>query len=150
MSKLARLRRLSMREVILLSQLVLLCSVIAIALRITGWRQVSKTIVARSQSKWLRRFPVPHLSDAIENLATLTDMASRLFPRNRCLVRSMALLWLLRTRGESAKLVLGVRKRAGVFEAHAWTIAERGLIGDRPEVIAEFETLMTTEGPEQS
>ena len=77
-------------------------------------------------------------------------MASSLFPRNRCLVRSMVLLWLLRSRGESAEVVLGVRKRAGVFEAHAWTVAERGLIGDRPEVIAEFETLMTSAGPQRS
>ncbi len=76
-------------------------------------------------------------------------MASSLFPRNRCLVRSMVLLWLLRSRGESAEVVLGVRKRAGVFEAHAWTVAERGLIGDRPEVIAEFETLMTSAGPQR-
>ncbi len=75
-------------------------------------------------------------------------MASSVCPRNLCLVRSMVLLWLLRTRGESAEVVLGVRKRAGVFEAHAWTVTERGPVGDQPEAIADFETLMTSGRPQ--
>ncbi len=149
MSQLARLRRLSMRDLILLTQLVALSGLVAMALRLKGWRPVAQTIISRSQSKWLRRYPIFHLGYPMENLASVADIASSRFPRNRCLVRSMVLLWLLRTRGESAEVVLGVRKRAGVFEAHAWTIAERGLIGDRPEVIAEFETLMTTAGPQR-
>lgn len=46
--------------------------------------------------------------------------------------------------------MLGVRKRAGVFEAHAWAMSERGLIGDRPERVAEFETLTTSGSQDQA
>jgi len=149
MTKLARLRRLSIRDFAMLSQLVVFCYVIAVALRARGWQWVSQLIVSRSRSRWLRRFPVFHLSYPIEGLNSLADMASSVCPRNRCLVRSMTLLWLLRTRGEFAEVILGVRKRAGVFEAHAWTVSERGLIGDQPEAIAEFETLMSSGKPGQ-
>jgi len=149
MTKLARLRRLSIRDIAMLSQLVLLTYAIAAALRLRGWQGVSQMIVSRSKSRRLRRFPICHLAYPIENLNLLADMASSVCPRNRCLVRSMVLLWLLRTRGESAEVVLGVRKRAGVFEAHAWTVSERGPVGEQPEAIAEFQTLTTTGKPGQ-
>ena len=71
----------------------------------------------------------PQLSYDMADLATLADLASRIAPRNRCLVRSLVLMWLLQTRGESAELVLGVRKRGGNFEAHAWTVSGTGTGG---------------------
>jgi len=126
------------------TQLAAFCGIVAVALRTCGWQRVAQTVASGSHSRWLRRLPLLHLGYTIESLSPLAEMASSICPRNRCLVRSMVLLWLLRTRGESAEVVLGVRKRAGVFEAHAWTISERGLIGDQPEAIAEFETLMTS------
>lgn len=47
--------------------------------------------------------------------------AARHLPINlNCLDRSMALWWLLRSRGLAAELRLGGRKRSGRFEAHAW------------------------------
>jgi hypothetical protein len=144
MTKLARLRTLSIRDLVVLAQLVAFCYFTAAALRTRGWQPVSRMIGSRSQSRGLRRFPIFHLSYPIERLNPLADMASSVCPRNRCLVRSMVLLWLLRTRGESAEVILGVRKRAGVFEAHAWTLSERGPVGDQPETIAEFETLTTS------
>ncbi len=61
----------------------------------------------------------------------------------------MSLFWLLRARGESAEVVLGIRKRGGVFEAHAWTRTQRGLVGDSPEAIADFQTIMTLGKREQ-
>ena len=150
MSKLDRLRGLSLRDWVVLAQLVLFCSVTTVALRVTSWRRVSQMIISGSRVKWFRSFPLFHLGYSIENLSPLVEMASSVSPRNRCLVRSMVLLWLLRARGESAEVVLGVRKRAGIFEAHAWTVSERGLVGDRPEVIAEFETLTTSGTQERS
>jgi Transglutaminase-like superfamily len=143
-TKLARLRKLSPRDFALLMQLVALCCVVSAALRAKGWQPVSRMIVFRSRSRWLRRFPLLHFGYTIDSLNPLADMASWVCPSNRCLVRSMVLLWLLHTRGEPAEVVLGVRKRAGIFEAHAWTVSERGVVGDRPEAIEEFETLMTS------
>jgi hypothetical protein len=148
MTKLARLRNLPPQDLVVLVQMVACCCIIASLLRISGWQRVSRIIDLGSRSSWLLRFPLFHLHYSIEHLSRLADMASSVCPRNRCLVRSMVLLWLLRTRGESAEVVLGVRKRAGVFEAHAWTVTERGPVGDQPEAIADFETLMTSGRPQ--
>jgi hypothetical protein len=148
MTKLARLRSLPPRDFAILVQMVAFCCIIASLLRISGWQRVSRLIDSSSRSSWLRQFPLFHLHHSIEHLSRLADMASSVCPRNRCLVRSMVLLWLLRTRGESAEVVLGVRKRAGVFEAHAWTVTERGPAGDQPEAIADFETLITSGRPQ--
>jgi hypothetical protein len=143
--KLEKLYHLPLRDKVLLAQLAAGCCAIAIALRMVGWQRLAQFISARSHSKWLRHLPLFHLSDDIEHLSSMANVASGPFPRNRCLVRSMALLWLLRTRGEPAEVVLGVRKREGNFEAHAWTLSEQGLIGDHAEAIAEF-AVMTTSG----
>ena len=148
MTKLSRLRSLPPRDLTILVQMVAFCCIIASFLHVSGWRKVSRLIDSSSRSSWLRRFPLSHLHYSIEHLSRLAEMASSVCPRNRCLVRSMVILWLLRTRGESAEVVLGVRKRAGVFEAHAWTVTERGPVGDQPEAIADFETLMTSGRPQ--
>jgi hypothetical protein len=144
MSKLTKLRRLSLRDLSVVTQLMALCGIVAMGLRMRGWRSVSETISAASRSRLLRWFPIFHLSYDIEGLSPLADMASSIFLGNRCLVRSMVLLWLLRARGQSGEVVLGVRKRGGVFEAHAWTLSERGPIGDQPEALADFERLASS------
>ncbi len=143
-TRIARLRGLPLRDWVVLAQLVAFCGVTSVALRATSWQRVSQMIISGSRLRWLRRVPFFHLGYAIENLSPLVEMASSICPRNRCLVRSMMLLWLLRARGESAEVVLGVRKRAGSFEAHAWTVSEQGLIGEKPEAIAEFAVITSS------
>jgi len=143
LSKLRKLSRLPLRDKVLLAQLMVGCTAISLALRIVGWQRLSRFIITQSRGG-LRHFPFFHLSDDTEHLSSIAGMASGLFPRNRCLVRSMALLWLLRTRGESAEVVLGVRKRGEQFEAHAWTLSEQGLIGEHAEAIAEFAVLTSS------
>ncbi len=144
MSKLTRLRKLRLCDLAIVAHLTVLCGIVAMGLRMCGWRSVSETISAAGRSRWLRWFPIFHLNYDIDGLSPLADMASSIFPGNRCLVRSMVLLWLLRARGESGEVVLGVRKRGGVFEAHAWTLSERGPIGDQPEALADFERLASS------
>jgi hypothetical protein len=150
MSKLDRLRELSLLDLVMLVQLTALSAAIALALRCLGWQRVSRAMTSKSGVSWLRRFPWFHLQYSIEAIEPLVEMASSMFPRNRCLVRSMTLLWLLRARGESAEVVLGVRKVAGRFESHAWTISERRLIGDRPEAIAQFQVIASSGEPERT
>jgi hypothetical protein len=149
LSKLARIRRLSPRDAVVLTQLLGCACGVAITLKLVGWQRLSQSIIARSRGRRLRRLPLFHLRYTIEQLFGLVEMASSIFPRNRCLVRSMLMLWLLRTRGERAEVVLGVRKRAGAFEAHAWTRSEAGIVGEAPDAIADF-TVMTTSGSPSS
>jgi len=115
------------------------------ALRVVRWQRLSQAIAIRSRGRFLRHLPLLHLRYEIGNLASIVDLASRIAPRNRCLVRSLILVWLLQTRGESAELVLGVRKRAGNFEAHAWTLSEQGLVGERADAIAEFAVMTSSQ-----
>lgn len=145
MSKLARIRKLSLCDTVLLAQLVGCASGVAVALKLVGWQRLTQSIIARSRGRILRRLPVFHFSYTIDQLVGLVEMASSVFPRNRCLVRSMLMLWLLRTRGERAEVVLGVRKRAGKFEAHAWTRSDAGIIGEPADAIADF-AVMTSSG----
>lgn len=55
-----------------------------------------------------------------------------------CLQRSLALWWLLRTRGIASDLRIGVTKAGGEFRAHAWL--ERGgeVINDDVDVGGRF------------
>jgi hypothetical protein len=141
--RLDRLRELSLCDWAVLSQLVASCIAITIALRTFGWRRGSRGISSASDTNWARVFPLFQFRYSVADLDPLVEMASSVCRRNRCLVRSMILFWLLRAHGESAELVLGIRKRAGAFEAHAWTLSQSGLVGDRPETIADFQTIMS-------
>lgn len=59
--------------------------------------------------------------------------------RPSCLVRSMAILKLLRRSGIArAELRVGVRKREDQLEAHAWVELDGRVLGDRPERVATF------------
>jgi hypothetical protein len=148
-TKIAKLRRLSASDWVLLGQLSVFCLAIAAALRLTRWQRVSDLIVSQSRSRLFRRLPLLQLGYSIEDLSPLVDMSSSIWPRNRCLVRSMVLLWLLRTRGQYAEVVLGVRKRSGGFEAHAWTESAQGPVGDEPESIEDFAVLTSSGRQEQ-
>jgi hypothetical protein len=143
MTKLDRLRALSVRDWVVFAQLVAASGFLMVALRLMSWQRISRAMVSASEVKWARNFPLFHLGYAMNDLDPVAGMASKICRRNRCIVRSMMLFWLLRARGEPAELVFGVRKRAGTFEAHAWTLSAQGLVGDSPEAIADFQTMMT-------
>jgi len=142
-ARLRRLRALSICDRMVLAQLLVSSALIVVALRSLGWRRVFVALNSLSTRYPIRRFPVFHLLYHMDELDPLVDLASGLSRRNRCLVRSIMLFWLLRARGESAQLVFGIRKRAGSFEAHAWTVSERGLVGDSEAAIAEFHPMMS-------
>ena len=142
-AKLKRLGALSICDWIVLSQLLASSALIVVALRWLGWRRVSVALNSLRTRFPIRRFPAFHLLYQMDELDPLVEIASRVSRHNRCLVRSIVLFWLLRARGESAELVFGIRKREGRFEAHAWTVSERGLVGDSEAVIAEFHPMMS-------
>ena len=121
---------------------------IALTLRCLGWRRVSHLTVRASRVRWVTRLPLFHRRLSIERITPLVELASAVRPRNRCLVRSLMMMWMLRARGEPAELRLGVRKRAGAFEAHAWTVSEGEVLADRPEAVAEFSPLTTIGKPQ--
>jgi Transglutaminase-like superfamily len=64
---------------------------------------------------------------AIEIARVEQSVARHLFFRPNCLEQSVALLWLLETRGIQAELRIGARREAERFEAHAW-VERNGVI----------------------
>ena len=54
------------------------------------------------------------------HLARTVDRAARFVPGATCLVRALAGAHLLAAAGQRAEVFIGVRRRAGALEAHAW------------------------------
>jgi hypothetical protein len=48
------------------------------------------------------------------------ERARRAVPGTTCLTRALAAGWMLRRRGQPARVVIGVAMASGTLEAHAW------------------------------
>ena len=55
-----------------------------------------------------------------------------------CLSRSATFWWLLRSRGVQSELRIGVRKRNGEFDAHAWVECDGIVLNDRTERLEDY------------
>jgi hypothetical protein len=68
-------------------------------------------------------------------IARMVDAAGReVWPRTRCLERSMAAWWLLRRQRLPATLRIGVRKDDGILRAHAWLEICGEVLNDNAEI----------------
>ena len=84
--------------------------------------------------------PSSHPSIAeLKSLARLVNAAANRGPVHAaCLARSLALWWLLRCRGITSELRIGVAKDGGEFAAHAGVEYGGTVINDSPESIQRF------------
>jgi Transglutaminase-like superfamily len=92
-----------------------------IALRIVGFRRWKKALESLTIRK---KTSAPATEVSINEIASLARMeeaaARNLFFDTNCLEQSLVLWWLLQRRGVAADLLIGARKDANRFEAHAW------------------------------
>ena len=72
------------------------------------------------------------LGDAVNIAARHTP-----FPA-ACLTRSLLLGWLLRRRGVSSELRIGVRMIERTLDAHAWVECGGLPVNDRPDAVSQF------------
>jgi len=93
---------------------------------------------ARLQRRTVKREVAMSLPD-IKALGELVNIAARhtLGPRT-CLTRSLLLGWLLRRRGVTSNLRIGVRLTHGVLDAHAWVECDGIPVNDQPDVGTQF------------
>jgi len=71
----------------------------------------------------------------VGDLATAVNIAATHgLVRGNCVVRSLALLWLLRRRGVAAALRIGVRLAGATLFAHAWVEVDGRPINDRADI----------------
>lgn len=110
----------------------------ALALRLLGFRRTLVVIQGRGHSG---------RADALSaEQAQQLDMASRMIAvasRNgihdgSCLTKSLVLLYLMRRTGLRGTLVIGSRRSAGAFDAHAWVECGGKVINDQPDVCRRF------------
>lgn len=119
------------------------------------WRDLVRAQVALLTAEWrLRRAPLGRLAtrEADTGSATLGDheramalstavrrVARRGLFRPYCLVQSLALRSLLEREGiRGSSIRIGVRRGAGVFQAHAWVRWGQVILGDDETYVATF------------
>jgi hypothetical protein len=62
--------------------------------------------------------------------------------RPLCLVRAVALHWLLEQQGvRGSRIVVGVQREAGAFDAHAWVEYRGHVLGDGETAVGRFVPL---------
>lgn len=63
------------------------------------------------------------------------ERARRAAPGTTCLTRALAAGWMLRRRGQPARIVIGVAVASGKLEAHAWLeLGETVIVGGEAEI----------------
>ncbi len=68
---------------------------------------------------------------------------ARLIPQARCLARSLALRWWMRSHGIQAELKIGVRKTNGQIDSHSWVIVGNTPIDETPDNTAGYQVIQT-------
>ena len=75
--------------------------------------------------------------ESVRRTAEVINMAASCVSAT-CLTRSLLLTRLLHARGIDSQLRIGVRRREGVFEAHAWVEYQGVPVNDVPERVDQY------------
>lgn len=88
----------------------------------------------------------------VEEVGLALDRTARFgLGRPLCLVRSLAFQDLLEGEGISgSRIAVGVRKRAGRLEAHAWVEWNGSVVGEDATYVASFVPLTDDQAPRES
>lgn len=125
----ARWRALAAGERRLLLGLMAALPVVAALLRLSGVMRTARLLERMSGNSPPRRADGVDMKDA-QRLAQLAAVAGRRGAiAATCLRQALLVHWLLRRRGFSPELKLGVRKDADTFDAHAWVELQGAALG---------------------
>lgn len=132
-------RNLSGQERRLLAVSMLLLPVVVLTNRLFGLKRCQRTLnrilpyrarVSCSEPEGAR---LAHSASRIILIA-----ANRCLCQSTCLQQSILLQRLVAQRGVDTDLRVGVRKRGGIFEAHAWVELRGHIVNGRENVEARF------------
>lgn len=126
--------------------LLLLPTTIA-AHRVLGYRRLLgalETILPITRRVRARRVPdcaekELELAESVSRIVQIASNRTLLHPT--CLQQSIYLWWLLASRGLSANLRVGVRKKNDRFEAHAWIEFRGRVLNDTADVTSRYTPL---------
>jgi hypothetical protein len=80
--------------------------------------------------RWVTRTKRTKQAAPISKLIWAAMLGTRIIPNSTCLVRALAASRLLAQNGYKSTLHIGVKRTAGLFEAHAWVEYDgRAIIG---------------------
>jgi hypothetical protein len=83
-----------------------------------------------SLQRWATRTKRTKQTVPISKLIWAAMMGTRIMPNSTCLVRALSASRLLAQNGHKSTLHIGVKRTAGLFEAHAWLEYDgRAIIG---------------------
>ncbi|MBX3013929.1 MAG: lasso peptide biosynthesis B2 protein [Caldilineaceae bacterium] len=131
--KLTTAMALPMADKVLLGSALLCLPLFWLALRLLGLRRVQAWLAIPAAPE-----RTPQISQA-QHLARLVNRAAQQpwIPAT-CLSRSLLLQWFLARHGIASELRIGIDKRAGDFNAHAWVECAGFPINDHPAVAQRF------------
>jgi hypothetical protein len=130
------LSKLSASELRIVGEAALMLPLTAAGLRIVGL-QAWKGLLTRTSGRTpAPRQPMAHQAQAV---ARTVGRVVRRFPyRPSCLHHSIVLWWLLRRRGISSSVEVGVRRESESLHAHAWVVCENVVLNDHDDVGQRF------------
>jgi hypothetical protein len=135
-----KFHQLSWLERWLLVQALLLLPLIALALRLFGFRPLH-TALANLTSTNCRLVSNKTQAALAQAYSTVRIVRAAIWygPYHaNCLQQSLVLWWLLRCQGIESDLRIGVRKQASRFEAHAWVEYLGLALNDSSDVYQRF------------
>ncbi len=140
--KLSKLRRFTICELLLLSQLVLFASLVRLALPFVALRRMAQFFSWAANQRLLHHLPIFQHYYEMERLTRFADLAARVIRSDGpCLLRSVLLFWLLKVRGGQPQLLIGVNKDNGNLNSHAWIELKGKTIGDETAMVRRFNIL---------
>lgn len=113
--------KLNTRELSLLPRVALELMLAELGLSALGIKRMLALLPASASLAPPNLTTADSMAQRARRLAWLVQGVSRRLPGSpRCLAQSLALRRLLARQGLSGQLIIGVRREAGSFDAHAW------------------------------
>ena len=141
--KLRSLSKFSCGELLVLFQLVALALAARAALTFLRLSRVMELVARGAGNRFLRCLPLFQNRYELTRLTRLADIAARNAQGDgRCLIRSLLVFWLLKSRGEAAELFVGVRREVSALHSHAWIESRGRILIDSPETAGSYATLL--------
>jgi Transglutaminase-like superfamily len=133
--KISKFLALSRTERWLFAQSLFLLPVTAAALHLSSFKRISAALARLSPAVADETQDEKTALAQARTTARMVTLAARHgFFNSTCLHRALILWWLLRRRGISSDLRIGVRTETGEFEAHAWVEYRGDPLGDEPNI----------------
>ncbi len=134
-----KLWSLSPTDRFMLVRMTVMLPLIALALRLCGFRRVIASISKFSRKT--NRRPVVDEAAQVQRIKNCCRYVKcNGIYRGNCLSRSLMIWWLLRRQGIECDLRIGTRFVEGAFQAHAWVEHQGRPVNAGPRVRGKYST----------